>query len=90
VSGGDDDLVRLVRLATVTPPRTDEEVGYYLVARENDFENCFRYTVSQLEPYTTSAEDKYVHEIFGQWFGEGDLSDRVHTSYVAWRTAHVR
>jgi hypothetical protein len=71
VSGGDEELVGRVRLAMVTPPRTTEEVGWYLDGRENDFENCFRYTVSQLEEYTTSAEDKYVYEIFEDWFGEG-------------------
>ncbi|MEO6603530.1 MAG: hypothetical protein ABIQ16_26840 [Polyangiaceae bacterium] len=41
--------------------------------KENDFENCFRRTVALLEPYTTSAEDKYSYEIFSLWIGEDCL-----------------
>ena len=55
MSGNDEALVGRVKLATAKPPRTKEEVGYYLSGRENDFENCFRYTISQLTPYTSSA-----------------------------------
>lgn len=72
-SRGNADLVASVKAALASPPRTTEEVGYYLSGKENDFENCFRRTVALLEPYTTSAEDKYVYEIFSLWIGQDCL-----------------
>jgi hypothetical protein len=69
-SRGNTEIVGAMRAAIAKPPRTKEEVGHYLSGNENDFENCFRCMVSLLRPFTTSAEDKYVYEIFDQWFGE--------------------
>jgi hypothetical protein len=72
-SRGNADIVASVKAAIASPPRTTEEVGYYLSGKENDFENCFRRAVALLEPYTMSAEDKYVYEIFSLWVGEDCL-----------------
>jgi len=72
-SRGDDAIVDRVAAAIRNPPRTTEAVGYYVSACNNDFENCFRHLVSLLEPYATSAEDKYVYEIFPQWIGADRL-----------------
>jgi hypothetical protein len=69
-SHGDAEVARRLRSALDKPPRTTREVGYYVSGKENDFEKCYRHLVSHLQPYTSSAEDKYVHEIFDQWFGE--------------------
>ncbi|MEM9998282.1 MAG: hypothetical protein AAF809_11325 [Bacteroidota bacterium] len=69
LSRGNDALLRAVEAALASPPRTTEEVGFYITQYNTDAENVFRFFVSQLMQggYTMAAEDKYQHEIFEQW-----------------------
>jgi hypothetical protein len=75
-SRGDSRLVQQVETALAHPPRTTEEVGYYVSANNNVFENYFRKVASLLSstPFATQAEDKYVYEIFDQWVAPGRLT----------------
>jgi hypothetical protein len=69
LSRGDQTLIAAMEAAIANPPSTTETVGYYLSGRETVFENCFRKLASLLSdtPHASSAEDKYIFEIFDQW-----------------------
>jgi len=77
LSRGDAGLIAKVNAALANPPRTTEEVGYYVTEDNSDFENCTRKTVSVLSetPHAMSVEDKYVFEIFEQWTAPGRLAE---------------
>lgn len=77
LSRGDADVIAKVQAAIDNPPRTTEEVGYYVSEKNNAFENCFRKLVSLLSetPYAMSIEDKYVYEIFALWTAPGRLDE---------------
>jgi hypothetical protein len=75
LSRGDKRVIAKMKAALADPPRTTEEVGFYVSGDENAFENCFRKLASLLvgKPYAMSAEDKYIHELFEHWTGRGRL-----------------
>lgn len=75
LSRNDASVIATMKTAIANPPRTTEEVGYYVSGNENDFENCFRKLCGLLEEtaYGSSVEDKYCTEIFEQWVGPGRL-----------------
>ena len=77
LSRGDAGLIAKVKAALANPPRTTEEVGYYVTEDNSDFENCFRKTVSLLSdtPHAMSVEDKYVFDIVDQWTAPGRLAE---------------
>jgi hypothetical protein len=77
LSRGDTRIVAAARAAVEKPPRTTEEVGFYVSGDENDLENCFRMICGLIEEshWGSSAEDKYCAEIFEQWVGEGRLEE---------------
>jgi hypothetical protein len=76
LSRGDPLIIAAVQAAIENPPRTTEEVGFYVSGDESDFENCFRKLCGLLDdsPWGSSAEDKYVREIFAEWVGPGRLA----------------
>lgn len=75
LSRGDAGVIAKVEAALANPPRTTEEVGYYVTEKNTPFENCFRKLVSLLAetPYAMSVEDKYVYEILALWTAPGRL-----------------
>ncbi len=80
LSRGDKNVIQQIEKAIKTPPKTSKEVGYYLGGDENDFEICFRKMASLLSDskFTTSAEDKYIYEIFSQWEARlGDMPNSI-------------
>jgi len=83
ISDGDVDVVRQIQAAIRKPPRTTQEVGFYVSGKESDFELCFRHLVTLLDGYTSSAEDNYVYEIFPQWFGPDRLLESPPAELVA-------
>jgi len=68
-------VIAQMKAALENPPRTTEEVGYYVSGSNNPFENCFRKLASLLSksPYAMTVEDKYVYELFEQWTAPGRL-----------------
>ncbi len=77
LSRGDAGVIAAIKAALDNPPRTTEEVGYYVSQGNTTFENCFRKLVSLLSetPYAMSVEDKYVYEIFAHWTAPGRLEE---------------
>lgn len=77
LSDSDQKVIRAMRAAIADPPRTTEEVGFYVSGNENDFENCFRKLCSLLEDHehATGVEDKYCFDIFEQWVEAGQLAE---------------
>ncbi len=75
---GDETLLTKMEAAIAQPPRTTEEIGFYVSDDETDFANCFRKLCSLLDDseYGTSVEDKYCTEIFEHWL-ESTMLDEL-------------
>ena len=63
----------------INPPRTREEVGFYLSGDESDFELTFRAAISEFSKRENvwQFEDKYVHEMIGTWVDAGVIPKKL-------------
>lgn len=77
----DEELQARVQERLHNPPRTVEEIGFYLGANDNPFERTFRYAVSQLDQAGSlmACEDKYSPELFELFRRHIELPERAGT-----------
>ena len=80
LSENDKATTAAMEKALAKPPRTTEEIGFYVGRRNNDFENCFRYMVtliSRLDGVLHYVEDKYAYQILEDFDDAVGLPDSV-------------
>lgn len=75
LSRHDEKIISQMKNCLDSPPRTSEQVGFYLSGKESDFENCFRFLIKLImnTPYCCSCEDKYALEVADLWLSKNGL-----------------